>query len=78
MVIENDFITTTEASEALGYTVQYTRLLVRQGYLQGTKVGRDWMIVRESVVEYKTHTNTAPLIPILKRGRPRGQRRAQI
>ncbi|MBI2873081.1 MAG: helix-turn-helix domain-containing protein [Chloroflexi bacterium] len=64
-------MTTPEASETLGYTIQHTRRLVREGRLQGTKMGRDWMVLRESVAEYVTHSNTAPLIPAPKRGRPR-------
>ena len=77
MATGNDFMTTVEASQALGYTVQHTRLLVRQGHLRGAKIGRDWMIIRESVAEYGMHMRTAPLIPTSKRGRPRVQRRVQ-
>jgi excisionase family DNA binding protein len=71
MVNENEYITTSEASETLGYTIQHTRYLVREGRLQGSKIGRDWLILRESVAEYVTHSNTQPLIPTQKRGRPR-------
>lgn len=71
MVSENDYITTPEASETLGYTIQHTRRLVREGRLQGAKIGRDWMILRESVALYITQSNTSPLIPSQKRGRPR-------
>ncbi len=73
MVNDNEVMTTSEASEALGYTIQHTRLLAREGHLQGTKIGRDWMILRESVADYVTESNTAPLIPRAKRGRPRGR-----
>ena len=75
MVNENELMTSSEASETLGYTVQHTRLLVRQGRLHGTKIGRDWMILRESVTEYVTQSSTVPLLPPSKRGRPR--RRSQ-
>ena len=71
MVNESEYMTTSEASETLGYTVQHTRLLVREGRLQGAKIGRDWLILRESVAVYVTHSNTSPLIPTQKRGRPR-------
>ncbi|MBI4199707.1 MAG: helix-turn-helix domain-containing protein [Chloroflexi bacterium] len=68
---ENEYMTTPEASETLGYTIQHTRRLVREGRLQGAKIGRDWLILRESVAEYVTRSNTQPLIPTQKRGRPR-------
>jgi excisionase family DNA binding protein len=75
MVNENEYMTTSEASESLGYTVQHTRLLVRQGRLRGAKMGRDWVVLRESVAEYVTQSNTTPLLPSMKRGRlPRKRR----
>lgn len=76
MVSENEYVTTSEASETLGYTIQHTRRLLREGRLQGAKIGRDWLILRESVAVYVTHSITPPLIPTPKRGRPRsgGQR----
>lgn len=49
----HNFLSTKEAAEHLDYTVQHTRLLIRNGELKATKFGRDWMVVRESVVEYK-------------------------
>ena len=71
MVDQNEYMTTPEASESLGYTVQHTRRLVREGRLQGAKMGRDWLILRESVAQYVTRVSTQPLIPVQKRGRPR-------
>lgn len=47
-------MTTREAAEDLGYTIQHTRLLIRQRKIEASKFGRDWLVVRESVVEYKT------------------------
>ena len=52
--ISQELITTQEAAENLGYTIQHTRLLIRRGQIDATKFGRDWLVVRESVVEYKT------------------------
>ncbi len=76
MVNDSKYITTSEASETLGYTIQHTRRLVRDGRLYGAKMGRDWLILRESVAEYVTRSNTTPPITAPKRGRPRsgGQR----
>ena len=67
-LIADAYMTTQEATAALGYSVQHTRLLVRQGRLRAERFGRDWMIVRESVAEYQrllafdsdTATVTAP------------------
>lgn len=51
---EKRYITTKEAAERLGYTPQHTRLLIRQGKLDGEKFGRDWMVVCESVEAFHT------------------------
>ena len=49
---DDEYITTREAADRLGYTTQHTRLLIRQGKLEATKFGRDWLVVREAVEEY--------------------------
>lgn len=36
----------------LGCTVQHVRLLIRDGRIQGSKLGRDWLALRTSVVGY--------------------------
>jgi excisionase family DNA binding protein len=73
MVTDDRFMTTSEASEFLGYTIQHTRLLVRQGQLRGSKRGQDWMILRESVADYVTERSTVPMLRDTKRGRPPGK-----
>jgi len=71
MVNENDYITVAEAAEALGYSAQHTRLLLRQGMLKGNKIGRDWLVLREAVVEYNVRQASIPLLPSFsKKGRP--------
>ena len=70
MIGRDEFVTVPEASTELGYSVQHTRLLVRQGRLTGEKVGRDWLVLRRSVLELKAMRNTAPLIPSMRKGRP--------
>lgn len=47
-----DQISSREAAGLLGYTVQHVRRLIRQGTLDGFKLGRDWIVRRESVDEY--------------------------
>lgn len=64
-------MTVPEAAEALGYTVQHTRLLLRQGRLRGNKIGRDWVVLREAVAEYNVRKVSVPLLPSSpKKGRP--------
>ena len=53
-----EYLTTKDAADTLGYTVQHTRLLIRQGKLEATKLGRDWLVVRESVAEYRVGQGT--------------------
>lgn len=49
---EQAFITTDAAAEQLRYTPQHVRRLVREGRLEGQKVGRDWLVTRESVSQH--------------------------
>lgn len=49
---ESEFITANEAAQYLGYEVQHVRRLLRQGKLDGEKVGRDWIVRRESIARY--------------------------
>lgn len=50
---QNDLVSTKEAANLLGYTVQHTRLLIREGKLDARKLGRDWLLVREKVEAYR-------------------------
>lgn len=49
---EHPFITTDDAAEQLQYTPQHVRRLVREGKLDGEKVGRDWLVTRDSVAKH--------------------------
>ncbi|MDT8370210.1 MAG: helix-turn-helix domain-containing protein [Longimicrobiales bacterium] len=42
-------MTSIEAAHQLGYTVQHVRRLIRQGSLEGQKLGRDWVVDERSV-----------------------------
>lgn len=46
---EPEFITTKEAADRLGYEVQHIRRLLHSGVLEGEKLGRDWVVRRDSV-----------------------------
>ena len=52
LLMDDEYLSTKDAAAELGYTVQHTRLLIREGKLAGRKFGRDWMVVRESVASY--------------------------
>lgn len=56
-----DLVTTQQAADVLNYSVQHTRLLIRQGRLQGEKIGRDWLIRRDSFDQFVRERN-GPLI----------------
>ena len=51
--MNNEQITSQEAASILGFTVQWVVKLVKAGKLYGYKMGRDWVISRESVEEFK-------------------------
>lgn len=48
-MIPSDYISSEEAATRLGYTQQHVSRLARSGELAGKKMGRDWLILRESV-----------------------------
>ena len=49
-----DLITTTEAAKISRYNRDHIMLLCRTGKLPGArKMGRDWLIPRESLLAYK-------------------------
>ncbi|HEY8470988.1 MAG TPA: DNA methyltransferase [Longimicrobiales bacterium] len=45
----SDYLSTEEAASILGYTPQHVGRLIRCGALEGKKLGRDWLVLRESV-----------------------------
>jgi excisionase family DNA binding protein len=67
---ESQFITISQAAELLGNTVQHVRLLARNGHLKANKVGRDWLMDRDAVLDLREKRITSPLIKLDRRGRP--------
>ena len=51
-VRSSELISTAEAARQVGCTVQHLRLLIRNGVLKGTRVGRDWVLDRGDVANY--------------------------
>lgn len=52
----SEFMTVQEAANELGFNVISLRVLLRREKLKGTKLGRTWLVSKESVKEYKSKT----------------------
>jgi excisionase family DNA binding protein len=48
----SSLLCTSDAAKELGYTLQHTRLLIRQGRLRAVKIGRDWVIERGRLSDF--------------------------
>ena len=70
MVINNEYVKADEAAKIMGFSVQHTRFLIRQGYLKGTKIGRDWIIALDVLKDFIARRNMAPMFPDQRKGRP--------
>jgi hypothetical protein len=51
--IAEGWINTGQAQELTGYSVAYLRRLANRGDVEARKVGRDWLIWRDSLLAYK-------------------------
>lgn len=47
-----EWITVPEAAKISGYSESHLRYLLREGKLNGRKVGRDWVTTRQAIEEY--------------------------
>jgi excisionase family DNA binding protein len=48
-----DYLTVEETAEALGYSPEYVRRMLRNGKLSADKKAGIWLIYREAVEEYR-------------------------
>lgn len=55
-------VSTAQACEATNFTSAYIQRLLRDGRIEGVKLGRDWLIYEDSLEAFMTQTR--------KRGRP--------
>lgn len=46
------YVTTAEAAEIIGCVDSRVRQLLREGTLDGERVGRDWLVVKKSAERY--------------------------
>lgn len=56
-----DLLTVTQVAQHLDYTPQHVRLLLREGRLSGTKIGRDWVVPSEAVDAFVARRDTLDL-----------------
>ena len=54
------WVTVKQAAEILGHTEQWTRTLIRRGFIQAQKFGRDWLVLRASIDTYKRERDNPP------------------
>jgi excisionase family DNA binding protein len=68
---DTELMSSAEAAQELGYTVQHVRRLVREGRIAGQKLARDWVVRRRSVDEYvAARANLKFTLSVLPRGKP--------
>jgi excisionase family DNA binding protein len=49
---DRSYITTPQASERTGYSKTYLTRLLRNGTLEGFRLGRDWLIFTDSLDQF--------------------------
>jgi excisionase family DNA binding protein len=52
-----EFMTTQEAADKLGFTLQGVSRMIRQKRLDAVRIGRTWLVSRKSVQEYLKKTD---------------------
>ena len=57
VIIPEGWIGSQEAAKLTGYTVLYLCRLARNGRLRVTKLGREWLFERESLLKWKEQMN---------------------
>jgi len=50
--LTSKLISVTRASEISGLTTSYIRRLLRDGQIEGVKIGRNWLTTEETIREY--------------------------
>lgn len=51
-----DYMTTEEAAKKLSFHIVHIRRMLREGDLEGLKVGQTWLVSRKSVEKYREAT----------------------
>ena len=50
--LTSNLISVTEASELSGLTTGHLRKLLREGQIEGVKIGRNWLTTEEAIQQY--------------------------
>jgi excisionase family DNA binding protein len=50
--LERPYLTTPQAEEMSGLSRNYLARLLREGVLEGQRIGRDWIIFRDSLDQF--------------------------
>ncbi len=53
ILMSDNLISSSEAALILGITIQAVGGLLRRGTIEGQKIGRDWVVSKDSVLSYK-------------------------
>jgi len=56
-----EWITTQEAADLTGYSVQYLRRIIRQGRIKARKWVSAWMVDRKALLDYKQEMDSLGL-----------------
>jgi len=51
--LNSDWLTTREAADLTGYSVQYLRRVIRRGRVRARKWANTWMVDRSTLLDYK-------------------------
>jgi excisionase family DNA binding protein len=51
-----DYVTTQEAADELDLHIETVRMFLRYKKLEGLKIGRTWLVARESIKAYREQT----------------------
>ena len=70
-IVLEKHISVKAAAECTGYSIQYLRRLLRDGLLEGTKIGQVWLIEMASFDHYLRHGH-------MQRDRRSGPRKPKV
>jgi len=57
MELKQELLSVREVAENLGFTVEYTRSLLKKGKIKGLKVGHQYVITKEEFENYLKENN---------------------
>ena len=63
--MSDNLISSLQAASILGITIQAVGGLLRRGTIEGQKIGRDWVVSKDSVLSYKTEKEAKEKIKVL-------------